>query len=302
MTSIVLVTTPCALCGSLDSVPEVTGHDREGDLDGEYVVRRCGQCSHAYLDPRPADGQLDLLYSNSYAPFVSRRRQTPRIVRRVLDFRDFGQVPRPTNSTVLELGCGSGRNLKRLAAAGCSATGIEPNPAAAAAAAEFGTVLVGDDRAVDDFDADTFDVVQAYMVIEHVGDPVDVLGRLRRVCRPGGAIELMVPNFASRQRRRFGRDWYPLQVPRHFQHFTPGTITQALERAGWAEVEVWQQPTTVDFWKSLALRCEGSRFERVVVTLRRLAPIIDLAGLPLLVLVTRGRGSSRMTVHAINPV
>jgi SAM-dependent methyltransferase len=302
MTAIVLVTAPCALCGSLDAVPELTGFDREGDLDGEFVVRQCGQCGHAYLDPRPADGQLELLYSNSYAPFVARRRQTPRIVRKLLDFRDFGRAPRPTDARVLELGCGSGRNLKRLVAAGCSVTGIEPNRSAAAAAAEFGTVLVGDDRAVDDFDADTFDVVQAYMVIEHVGDPVDVLGKLRRVCRPGGAIELMVPNFSSRQRRRFGKDWYPLQVPRHLQHFTPATITEALERAGWAQIEVWQQPTTVDLWKSLALRSERSRFERALLPLKRLAPIIDLAGLPLLVLVTRVRGSSRMTVRAVNPM
>ena len=302
MTSIVLVAASCALCGTDDSVPELAGVDREGDLEGEFIVRMCRHCSHTYLDPRPAEDQLGLLYSSTYAPFVARTRQTPRIVRQLLDVRDFGRAPRPKSSRVLELGCGSGRNLKRLAEDGCSATGIEPNRAAASAAAQFGTVLVGDDRSVENFDAAAFDIVQAYMVIEHVRDPIAALSGLRRVCRPGGMIELMVPNFASHQRKRFSKNWFPLQLPRHWHHFTADTITLALERAGWTGIEVWQQPTTVDYWKSLALRHETSRLGHVFRRLTSLAPIIDIVGFPILVLIVRRRGSSRMTVRAINPM
>ena len=37
-----------------------------------------------------------------------------------------------------------------------------------------------------DLDDDTFDVVHAHQVLQHVADPVAALREMRRVCRPGG--------------------------------------------------------------------------------------------------------------------
>jgi ubiquinone/menaquinone biosynthesis C-methylase UbiE len=38
------------------------------------------------------------------------------------------------------------------------------------------------------FGDDTFDVVHAHQVLQHVGDPVAALVEMRRVCRPGGLV------------------------------------------------------------------------------------------------------------------
>ncbi len=38
------------------------------------------------------------------------------------------------------------------------------------------------------FDDDTFDVVHAHQVLQHVGDPVAALIEMGRVCRPGGVV------------------------------------------------------------------------------------------------------------------
>jgi SAM-dependent methyltransferase len=38
------------------------------------------------------------------------------------------------------------------------------------------------------FATDTFDVVHAHQVLQHVGDPVAALVEMRRVCRPGGVV------------------------------------------------------------------------------------------------------------------
>jgi ubiquinone/menaquinone biosynthesis C-methylase UbiE len=38
------------------------------------------------------------------------------------------------------------------------------------------------------FGDDTFDVVHAHQVLQHVGDPVAALVEMRRVCRPGGIV------------------------------------------------------------------------------------------------------------------
>ncbi|GIJ67163.1 class I SAM-dependent methyltransferase [Virgisporangium ochraceum] len=53
-----------------------------------------------------------------------------------------------------------------------------------------------------DFPDDTFDVVHAHQVLQHVADPVRALRELRRVCRPGGVVAVRDADYA-------GFTWYP---------------------------------------------------------------------------------------------
>ena len=49
---------------------------------------------------------------------------------------------------------------------------------------------------------DSFDVVHAHQVLQHVADPVQVLREMRRVCRPGGLIAARDADYAAMA-------WYP---------------------------------------------------------------------------------------------
>jgi SAM-dependent methyltransferase len=49
---------------------------------------------------------------------------------------------------------------------------------------------------------DTFDVVHAHQVLQHLADPVQALREMRRVCRPGGVV-------AARDSDYAGFVWYP---------------------------------------------------------------------------------------------
>jgi SAM-dependent methyltransferase len=53
------------------------------------------------------------------------------------------------------------------------------------------------------FPDDTFDVVHAHQVLQHVADPVQALREMRRVCKPGGVV-------AARDADYAGFTWYPL--------------------------------------------------------------------------------------------
>lgn len=53
-----------------------------------------------------------------------------------------------------------------------------------------------------DFPDDTFDVVHAHQVLQHVTDPVRALREMRRVCRPGGVVAVRDADYAS-------FTWYP---------------------------------------------------------------------------------------------
>ncbi len=56
-----------------------------------------------------------------------------------------------------------------------------------------------------DFPDDTFDVVHAHQVLQHVADPVAALREMRRVCAPGGIV-------AARDADYAGFIWFP-QLP-----------------------------------------------------------------------------------------
>ena len=53
-----------------------------------------------------------------------------------------------------------------------------------------------------DFPADSFDVVHAHQVLQHIADPVAALREMARVCRPGGVV-------AARDGDYGGFVWYP---------------------------------------------------------------------------------------------
>ncbi|MEU8521803.1 methyltransferase domain-containing protein [Streptomyces sp. NPDC048577] len=112
---------------------------------------------------------------------------------------------------VLDVGCGPGTitaDLAALVAPGRvtgvdAAEGILRQARAAAAERGLGNVefTVADVHALD-FPDDSFDVVHAHQVLQHVGDPVRALREMRRVCRPGGVV-------AARDSDYGGFVWYP---------------------------------------------------------------------------------------------
>jgi SAM-dependent methyltransferase len=63
---------------------------------------------------------------------------------------------------------------------------------------------VGDVHALD-FPDDSFDVVHAHQVLQHVGDPVTALREMRRVTKPGGIVAVRDSDYAA-------FTWFP-QLP-----------------------------------------------------------------------------------------
>ena len=66
--------------------------------------------------------------------------------------------------------------------------------------------VVGDVHALDlppaSFDSDSFDVVHAHQLLQHLPDPVAALREMIRVCRPGGVVAVRDADYAA-------FTWYP---------------------------------------------------------------------------------------------
>lgn len=305
MTGLAMIETSCGICGSDVSEPVLTGVDREHDLAGTFSVTRCARCSHHRLNPRPADSELDKLYPDEYRPFSNqparrRRRLVGDMRGRLSDVVNFGSWRiATTEGRLLEVGCGSGALLERFSDQGWTAVGIEPSVAASSAARERGlNVLTGIDEMVDDFEAESFDLIHAFMVIEHTPDPVRSLRRLRRVARDDSRLRVSVPNFGHRSRRRFGDCWYALQLPRHYQHFTPESMRSAMEQAGWRIERIWFQPTNADVWGSISIQRDAGVPVHWLGRIQPVSRLLDIVTLPVRALTAQVFGSSRMTVVA----
>ncbi|WP_411104438.1 methyltransferase domain-containing protein [Streptomyces sp. cmx-4-9] len=114
--------------------------------------------------------------------------------------------------SVLDVGCGPGTITADLAelvapdgrvtAVDASAEIVEQARAHAAERGLAGVEFATADVHALDFPDDTFDVVHAHQVLQHVGDPVRALREMRRVCRPGGIVAARDADYAA-------MTWYP---------------------------------------------------------------------------------------------
>jgi SAM-dependent methyltransferase len=262
----------CPVCGGNDRRVMRDGlRDRVfGAAPGTWRLIRCMGCRSAYLDPRPTTGSIGRAYEEYYthgqhapAPppgLLGRLRRglsndylrarwgydvrpvTPggRLIARLTPLRaasvdrEIRHLPARAGGRLLDVGSGDGAFLAQMGELGWQAEGLEPDPAAAESARRSGLrvtqgLLSGLDDAAH---AGAFDAVTLSHVIEHVHDPAGELAHIHRLLKPGGLLWIATPNLEALGYRRFGRDWLPLDPPRHLVLFTTASLDRLLRDSG----------------------------------------------------------------------
>lgn len=128
---------------------------------------------------------------------------------------------------ILDVGCGTGANLKMLAAYG-SAEGVDISEQAVEFCRERGldTVKLGAIEQLP-YESSSFELVTALDVIEHLDDDVAGLREIRRVLVPDGRVLLFVPAFMFL--------WgVQDEVSNHRRRYTLPQLLSAVEEAGFA--------------------------------------------------------------------
>jgi SAM-dependent methyltransferase len=151
---------------------------------------------------------------------------------------------------VLDLGCGAGRFVAALAAAGADPVGVE---VAEAALERARSVAPGADLRLAEPDGSlplehgSVDLVWCTEVLEHVADVAHLLLEVRRVLRPGGRLLATVPFHGRVQGAlialtRFDAHFDPLG--QHLRFFTRSSLRTTLEHARFGPVDVrpWGGP------------------------------------------------------------
>ncbi|MHC4789665.1 MAG: class I SAM-dependent methyltransferase [Planctomycetota bacterium] len=150
--------------------------------------------------------------------FRGRRRVVLTLVRRFL---------RPSDGAVLEVGCGTGGNLRRLAAAGYRVLGLEPDPRMAAVARRRAGCPVLEGGLPDGLSVIEADVAAVLLldVLEHIKDDEGALRAVAAFLPRGGWLIVTVPAFPSL--------WsYHDESFGHIRRYAPEQLRRRLRGAG----------------------------------------------------------------------
>jgi SAM-dependent methyltransferase len=148
---------------------------------------------------------------------------------------------------ILDLGCGSGALLERLAGLGYrQLTGVDIRPPASTAAIHY------EQADLDLFRLDvaegSFDLALAVEVIEHIENPGLFLAELARLLKPGGLVLFTTPNLHSAQAKllfALGDRLKQFDAKGDPTHITPIVLfpfTRLLDRHGFTVLESWGFP------------------------------------------------------------
>ncbi|MBI4567511.1 MAG: class I SAM-dependent methyltransferase [Planctomycetes bacterium] len=253
----------CDLCGGAERDEFIRGRDRQHGVPGEWSLSRCRGCSLVYLDPPPTPEEIAGFYRGVgyYAYEESARTfrevRVSRLKRHVLrhwyGYARLGLatrlgrimagaargivstrnvIPWRGEGRLLDVGCGVGSVIWRLAALGWTVEGVEMDAAAAEVGRRHGLAIATgtlEETALPDA---SFDVIRMSHVLEHLPSPSRTLAEVRRLLRPGGVVYLNLPDISAWNFRLFRSCWFPLELPRHLFHFTPQTIARLAKKCG----------------------------------------------------------------------
>lgn len=146
---------------------------------------------------------------------------------------------------VLDLGCGRGYWMEHLAERGVAAVGVERELDRAALAGRHGPVVSGDAARLPLADGSVA-LVWCLHVLHHLPDPAAVLGEVRRVLQPGGALilaETVEDNPLLRVGRRLHDSWDGVGI---HARFTARSLLDDVSAAG-LHVEEHRQHSLLSF-------------------------------------------------------
>jgi SAM-dependent methyltransferase len=131
----------------------------------------------------PDELRRQALLEDRHFWYAARRRQVLRVL----------PSPQQVGARALDLGAGSGGNTGMLVDAGYAAVALEHHPIAAGLAKERGRTVVRGDGHRLPFPDETFELVLACDVLEHLADDTVAAREVRRVLTPGGHLVATVP-------------------------------------------------------------------------------------------------------------
>lgn len=213
-----------------------------------FTIQQCNQCGFKLTNPRPDASTIGSYYKSDQ--YVSHNDTGGGLInsvyRLVRNYTLQGKVNLINKLTgrvgeVLDIGCGTGSFLLASQNAGWKISGVEPDAdARKVAEVKLNTSIK---ESLEQIGANQkFDVISMWHVLEHMPDLNKVVSQLYSLLADKGTVVIAVPNCASYDADYYKSYWAAYDVPRHFHHFTPDTITALFKKHGFVLAEQKQMP------------------------------------------------------------
>jgi SAM-dependent methyltransferase len=241
--------TRCAICGTADGsdelypaqlnpeafTPSVFSARRLPDRT-HYRMVRCRTCGLVRSDPVLDAEALAGLYQESSFDYGDELEGIRATYGAALD-RLAAVAPGRTG--LLDVGCGSGFVLELARDRGWQAIrGVEPSTEAIAEAdPAVRPAIVQDVLREGLFEAESFDAVTLFQVLDHIPEPVAFLRECVRILRPGGAILALNHNVTAWSARILG-ERSPIIDVEHTYLYSPETMRRIFRQVGFEVVTV----------------------------------------------------------------
>lgn len=214
----------------------------------------CPDCHLLFLSPRPGERLRKNLmkgivptdlqdYGKSLANYSAVNQNRSEMFQRRLNILERFSRKRG-KLIILDVGSSGGAFLKETNERGWSSFGIEPSSACFSSKFELVRNVQAEAENIP-FADDSFDIVHANHVFEHLANPHNAAQEVNRVLKPGGVLFLEVPN--QLDNIMFLRDKLFNRVPQrkrairsihHLFFFSKKTIIKLLKEAGFVEITV----------------------------------------------------------------
>lgn len=210
---------------------------------GNGMVRYCPACDHGYLvqeqvvDAKEYYGEL---YRQEYSHNAEAAATNAREIYRV--YKDYQQDrlhhigPHLTSgSRLLEVGASSGQFLVHVKDRVAEVNAIEPDKACCAfLGSELGIAAEAEFLEKSSFADQTYDVVCAFQVIEHVEHPAEFLKTLRQATKKGGMLFIEAPNLHDPLLSVWGVPSYQkfFYHSAHLHYFSKASLRKVAQDAG----------------------------------------------------------------------
>jgi len=234
--------------------------------DKPFGAVQCTSCSFIYIEPRPTDEELALMYSDEYflhdgaecgahssTDYETAAQQGsvkfPAILGKIRKHRQEGSF--------FEVGCGMGHFLNYAKENGYTVSGIEYSKLGTEKCRSVFDLHV-EQCSLEAFDPSgkKFDVIFMGDVLEHLVDPLAMAQKCRSMLAPGGVLAVEVPSMFNSIVGRLATSVFRMtghvkrmpMPPYHVNEFVPRTLHSLFDRAGFEGISITQRikkPSTI---------------------------------------------------------
>ena len=257
----------CPLCKAAETNPFLTCTDNLVSRE-KFHLFKCTRCSFIFTNDYPGESDSALYYeSDEYISHTDSQKllfeKIYRQARNIMLGRKRKVVSKASGLTagnILDIGCGTGHFLNEMKQSGWKTTGVEINRKAREYASENFNLNVIPPSEIISLPDRTFDSVTLWHALEHLHDPYEWFGAIKRLLKTGGKVIVALPNCLSFDAAHYGSEWAAWDVPRHLWHFSPETFDLFIRKAGFKTTGMKVLPFDVYYISILSEKHKGSSF------------------------------------------